>query len=330
MREPTFWQNDSTWSGYTLSKLLTPVGKLYGAFVAWRIRQTIPQHAPLPLICIGNFTLGGAGKTPTTLFVAKYLSTRGHKPAMLLRGYAGKSCIAMRVEPQHGADIVGDEACMVAKEFPTYIGSNRLQSAALAYADGATVLIKDDGFQNPNLVHDYNLLVVDSTSGLGNELVFPAGPLREPMASASQRVDAVLIIGDKTAQHHSIDALTHKYTCFYGKFSCDAPPARAFAFCGIAKPYKFITPLKQVGALVGECTFPDHHFYSEKDARSILNAAKNLDATPTTTAKDIVRLQSMPSGSARHELAQKAQVINVVLTVEEQEKLWRVFDKLLF
>lgn len=318
MREPAFWQKNTGLSK-VWSALLAPFAWLYAAVIVWRIKHTTPQRAPLPLLCVGNFTLGGNGKTPTALYVANRLAALGEVPAVLLRGFGG-TCQkeALRVRPDHSIYQVGDEALMLCQHFPTYVGADRSLTMVMAQADGATVLIKDDGFQNPHLSHDYNLIVIDAATGFGNGRVFPAGPLREPLRHAWQRVDAVLLIDSHTPQDPRLSQLPDDRPCFHGHFvSQTKPPPRAFAFCGIAKPQKFIDPLKKADVLVGQRIFDDHHVYSEKQAYEILKAAQAMSATPVTTAKDFVRLKDAPRGSARFILSQSTQVINISLTIKE-------------
>ena len=323
MREPQFWHKTNGIGTSLMAWMLTPFAALYAMLVVGRIRLTEPQRTRLPLICVGNFTLGGAGKTPTTIYIAQRLVELGAHPAILLRGFGGShSRTAMRVMPHHHSNQVGDEAVMLAQYFPTYIGRNRAQSAALAQGEGADILIKDDGFQNPHLVHNYNLLVIDAASGLGNGRVFPAGPLREPLRHAWQRVDAILLIADDTAPHPSLAMLAPNLPYFHGRLTSNTQmPRRAFAFCGIGRPQKFIAPLERAGVLVGKRIFADHHAYSENDARAILDAAQAANATPITSAKDMARLQNMPAKTARATLANTASVIDIALTIEEAETL---------
>lgn len=335
MQPPQFWypEGEATFSQKMRATFLRPLGLIYGELVVRRIAHTQAKRAPLPLICVGNFTLGGAGKTPTSHYIATRLAAIGARPAILLRGFGGTHRAPARrvIATQDRAEVVGDEALMLARDFPTYIGADRLQSAHCAHADGATILIKDDGFQNPYLDHDFNLLVVDAASGLGNENVFPSGPLREPLAHALTRTHALLQI-DSThyPSHPSLERFPKEYPRFYGTLrALDPPPKRAFAFCGIGRPQKFIAPLASAGCLAGHRIFADHHFYSDHDAQTILDAAHIANATPLTTAKDIERLKGAPPHSARATLARTTQISKIALILKEADGFDAQLKKLL-
>ncbi|MGB1550961.1 MAG: tetraacyldisaccharide 4'-kinase [Parvibaculales bacterium] len=245
MAEPRFWQTRH----HLLSLALSPLSLLYGGLEAARRKLTHAQHPGKPVICIGNLTAGGGGKTPTVRWLAEKMAAQGKQPAILSRGYGGSEKGPLKVDPtQHMTGQVGDEPLMLATDWPVYIGADRMQSLRRAVQDGADMLIKDDGFQNPSLAHHFNLIVVDGASGLGNQRLLPAGPMRQPLSVALQKLDALLVIG--AARHHSLAFLMDAVEAF-GKpvFTAEITShtkgkGAVHGFCGIAKPEKFRASLE--------------------------------------------------------------------------------------
>ena len=177
MTEPRFWQSRR----HPLSLALTPLSWVYGGAEAARRKLTHAQHPGKPVICIGNLTAGGGGKTPTVRWLAEKMAAQGKQPAILSRGYGGSKKGPLKVDPtQHIASQIGDEPLMLAADWPVYICVDRMQSLRFAVQDGADMLIKDDGFQNPSLAHHFNLIVVDGASGLGNERLCRPGRCVNP------------------------------------------------------------------------------------------------------------------------------------------------------
>jgi tetraacyldisaccharide 4'-kinase len=297
MKTPAFWDEvpPSPWA-----RLLSPVGAIYGAITAARMRKPGMKTA-LPVICIGNLTAGGAGKTPTVLALAAILHTQGHKPVALSRGYGGSLAGPVLVDPAlHLPSDVGDEPLLLAQVMPTIITRDRVAGAALASLHG-NVIVMDDGLQNPSLVKSLRIAVIDGGSGIGNGLCLPAGPLRAPLAQQWPHVDHVLIIGTGTAGD-DIAALA----IIAGK-----PVSRAvlvpepriaatlvgrpvLALSGIGRPEKFRQTLVDLGAqVVAEMRFADHRAYTEQDVAAISAKAKICDALVVTTEKDAVKLAAL-------------------------------------
>src|SRR5882757_8080196 len=191
MREPGFWHRPSSWT----SLLLRPLAALYGAVAAGRMQRP-GVDAGVPVLCVGNYHVGGAGKTPTVLALAKLLRELGERPVVLSRGYGGKLRGPIKVEGErHVAADVGDEPLMLAQALSVVIARDRAEGVALAKSQGASVILMDDGFQNPAIVKDASLIVIDGDRGLGNGLVIPAGPLRAPLPPQLARTDALVIVG---------------------------------------------------------------------------------------------------------------------------------------
>jgi tetraacyldisaccharide 4'-kinase len=253
-----------------------------------------PWRAPVPILCVGAHTVGGAGKTPTALALVAALQARGTAPYFLTRGYGGTAAGPLRVDPVgYDAALVGDEALLLAETAPCWLSRDRIAGARAAVAAGAGTIVMDDGFQNPSLTKDLSLLVVDGGHGFGNGRVLPAGPLREPIADGLARADAVVLIGDDET---GVAARVGRCQVLRAGL-VPAPDAaelagrRVLAFAGIGRPAKFFATLQALGAELAERRpFPDHHRYTTAEVDSLLGRAEQLNAIPITTAKDAVRL----------------------------------------
>lgn len=285
MKAPDFWwRTEARWQ----SSALAPFGALYAAITARRM-ATQGWRAQVPVICCGNPTVGGSGKTTLALDIGARLLARGRKPAFLTRGYGGTQRQPGRVAGQTATEI-GDEALLLAACAPTYVGADRAVTAKLAIADGADVLVLDDGLQNPSLAKNFTFLVVDGAAGFGNARPIPAGPLRETLPAAIARCQAAVLIGaDATgaaAQLGRLPVLTaHLQT------GADLTGRKLYAFAGIGRPAKFCETLTAAGAnVVRAQAFPDHHPYTDADIQLVLAAAEGLGAIPVTTPKDATRL----------------------------------------
>lgn len=338
MREPKFWgQENPTWQAH----LLAPFAALYGLGEATHRFFCKPQIPSKPVICVGNLTIGGAGKTPTTRWLAQYLKTQGRNPAILSRGYGGsvKTKHPIRIDAaqiwQYRATQIGDEPLLLAQDAPTYISPDRHRSMRVAAQCGHDCAIKDDGFQNPNMRHCFNLIVIDKTTAIGNGRLLPAGALRQPLSIALQKTDALLILGEKTAPaHKSLDDLleqasTYNIPLFYGQVKPDAniKPKRVFAYCGIAHPQKFYATLEQAGyEIVGTKEFSDHHNFTEKEAQMLCTLAAQYDVPLMTTEKDYMRLHNMPPKSARAKLRLVSEALPIQLHIENAEALHQLIE----
>ena len=256
-----------------------------------------PYRSRLPVICIGNFTAGGGGKTPTAIAVAKVLKEAGERPCFLTRGYGGKTQGPVLAAKDQSAAEVGDETLLLAVHAPTVVAADRAAGAKLIEGTDATVIVMDDGFQNPQLAKDFSLIVVDAATGLGNGLVMPAGPLRAPLDKQTPRADALLLIGEggktaplaKSFEAANKPVLKARMTPRGDARWLGILPVIGFA--GIANPKKFYATLSQSGArLTGTRSFPDHHPYTERQAERLLRWAREWNAMLVTTEKDWVRL----------------------------------------
>lgn len=320
MKAPAFWWR----SGMGPEALaLWPLARLWGWRSAARMNRTPRYRPPVPVICVGNFVLGGAGKTPTALAIARLARGRGMKPGFLASGYGGKVSGVLLVKPGDSATLVGDEPLLLAAAAPTVVGRDRAAAAARLVEEGVDLIVMDDGFQNPHLAKDLSLAVVDAAVGIGNGMVFPSGPLRAPLVPQLARADALIVVGEGEAAEPLIRAAARA-----GRQTQRArlKPARMrewqkgepiLAFAGIARPEKFFASLAEVKAPVTvKRDFPDHHYYSEAEAERLLAEADDGGLRLVTTEKDRVRLAG--SGGARGRLHDRAETLAVTLEFENE------------
>jgi tetraacyldisaccharide 4'-kinase len=289
MRAPSWWQRNGP-----IPAALTPLAAIFAAITARRVARRGWQ-APIPVICCGNASSGGTGKTTLTLDLVARLQASGETPHALLRGYGGASRgAARRVQAGDTAAAVGDEALLLAALAPTWVGANRAAAARAAIAAGASVLVMDDGLQNPSLAKTLSLLVIDGAQGFGNGRVIPAGPLREPAAKAAARCQAAVLIGeDQRGALASLPAALPALRAALapGETALALAGRTVFAFAGIGRPSKFHATLAEAGATISATRdFPDHHPYRDSELAALREAAEAHGAQLVTTPKDFVRL----------------------------------------
>ena len=288
MRAPEFWQQRAAGRGNLAAACLAPAGWLFAAGGWLRHKLSRPRRVDVPVICVGNLVAGGAGKTPTVLALAALLEEM--HPHVLTRGYPGKRRGPLWVDrSRHSVADVGDEALLLSRHLPTIIARNRVAGAITAANAGAGLVLMDDGFQNPSLVKDIALLVVDTGQSFGNGRCIPAGPLREPVARGLARADAIVLIGDGPFQAPArlpVFAASIQPECEASHWA----GRRVVAFAGIGRPQKFFDTLTTLGAeVVSRHAFADHHVYSEAELQH-LKQALPTGASLVTTEKDYVRL----------------------------------------
>jgi tetraacyldisaccharide 4'-kinase len=331
VREPAFWHEPASWK----SHLLQPLATLYGAVAAARLLRK-GFDAGVPVFCVGNYHLGGAGKTPTVLALADILRELDETPVVLSRGYGGRRRGPLMVDPdKHRAVDVGDEPLMLAAHVPVVVARDRIDGVALARSQRASVILMDDGFQNPALAKDAALIVIDSERGIGNGRVFPAGPLRAPLAPQLARTSVLIVIGKGAAAKEVATAVTDA-----GKVVLAArlqPVSavaeglrgkRVFAFAGIGDPERFFRSLRASGIEVArQKAFADHHQFSQREVEALAAAAKSDDLTLVTTEKDLARLCG---DAALAWFAQEVVPFPVTLQFEDVARLRKFLSNQLF
>lgn len=286
MKTPSYWNSNNL-----LSSCLSPFGSLYALATRLRLKFKKSQQASKPVICIGNLTAGGTGKTPVAVSIAKLLQTHGKKPFFVSRGYGGTLKSVMVDNKNHSAQQVGDEPLLLARQAPVIVDSERYNGACLAISNGAEIIIMDDGFQNPSLKKDLSFLVFDGNIGIGNGLCIPAGPLRENFKAGLKRAQAVIIIGE---DKHDLASQVAGLPVFKASIQAVNPELSAtniIAFAGIGRPEKFYNSLKLLGCnIIKTFNFADHHYYTKNELDNLLHQSRYFNAELVTTAKDFVKI----------------------------------------
>jgi tetraacyldisaccharide 4'-kinase len=291
---PPFWWNDADWR----AKGLAPVAWAYGSIARRIMDRRQRLRLPVPVICVGNFTVGGAGKTPTAMALAKAAVAKGRKPGILSRGYGGSMDGPVLVDPHHHrAKDVGDEPMLLATHAPTVISRDRRRGAEMLIASGVDMIIMDDGFQSAQIENDYALLVIDAGRGLGNGHVIPAGPVRAPVIDQLRHATALLTVGSGAAASDMVRRASRAGKPIHQARIVPRDPSRfssqrVFAYAGIGDPHRFFRSLEEAGAeIVRKRSFGDHHPFTDEEMRDLIADADKDDLQLVATEKDVTRLK---------------------------------------
>lgn len=296
MRPPEFWNFPEGRNGAPMIRtMLTPLSWIYAHFAAKRMREASPYDPAIPVICVGNATMGGTGKTPVVIYLLKSFRRLGVNAVGLTRGYGGQEKGPLVVHEKHTAAAVGDEPLLLARHAPIWVSEARDDGARAAKSHGADMIIMDDGHQNPSVTKTLSLMVVDAEIGFGNGRVFPAGPLRERLSDAVARADGIILMKptpDYDISERLAAQLKGKIVIpAYLAPTAPAPKGKLFAFAGIGRPNKFFDALRRNGGdIVEEIPFGDHHKYKDSDIENLFMLAAEYGAGLITTEKDHVRL----------------------------------------
>lgn len=313
---PKFWNKEYS----LMSILLIPFSWIYSGLTKLRLYLGAHQKIDIPVICVGNINMGGTGKTPVVIDLVMRFLEMGKKPIVVSRGYGGSNKGPIMVTSKHTADDVGDEPILLTGFSEVCVSRNRIYGAKMALSHGADVIILDDGLQNPDLLYDLTITVMDQKVGFGNSRVFPAGPLREAVTSGLSRTDLIISIGDK--------ALTsiRNVPCINGylkplETGMDWNGLRSFAFAGIGRPEKFFSTLRTLGAeIVATREFGDHQKIPVSILKRLEVEASLKNSQLVTTEKDAARLPK--------EWQQKVLTLPVRLSLNDEKKLNSLLNKL--
>lgn len=315
---PPFWWRRPGWQ----SLLLAPLSWIYGGIGAKRMEIPPSESVEVPVICVGNFIAGGAGKTPTVLALVKSAKSMGFRPGILSRGHGGGVIVATLVDlDKHDSRDIGDEPILLAKAASTVVSIDRPAGARLLVENGCNLIIMDDGFQNPYLRKDYSLVVVNAKRGIGNGFAHPAGPLRAPLSRQLPMADAILIIGDGNGadnliRHAAKLAKPIQLARTVIRNARRLKGKALFAYAGIADPEKFFTSLRDVGADLVECrSFGDHHHYHLDEIEDLLEKSSQQSLLLVSTAKDLARLNGL--GELQQKLVANTDAIDINLKFED-------------
>lgn len=323
-KAPEFWWQDS----YTAQSLLFyPFSLIYGRIAGRRMLAKPVGTSKIPVVCIGNFVVGGAGKTPFAIRLYHLLKSEGFSPAFLLRGYGGTQKGPLVVSRKdHTAREVGDEAMLLAEVGPTVISADRVEGAVTIRGLKADIIIMDDGFQNAALKKDLSIVLVDGEKGIGNGHCLPAGPLRAPIDVQMVKTDLLMIVGKVEGASGILRRAARRGL---KPFHCHLKPLidkklkgiPFLAFAGIGRPEKFFRSAQEADLSIAETqAFADHHTFSDKEIEGLFDLAREKNLEFLTTAKDLVRLKGMQSERAR-QLANNCRVLNVEMEIEEPDML---------
>lgn len=325
---PPFWWDKPDWRAWALY----PASAIYGAFAARGLKRGRREKVDLPVLCIGNFTVGGAGKTPVAIALANELIRRGHRPGFLSRGYGGSLTGTHLVDPENdSARLTGDEPLLLARQAPVVVSASRAAGARILAEQGCDFIIMDDGFQSARLHYDYALLVVDAVRGLGNGHVIPGGPVRAPLVDQLRHASAVMKLGEGNGADRAIRMAARAARPVFQAAAIPLSGSgiegwKLLAFAGIGDPQKFFKTAAAIGGEVVQTrSYPDHHLFSDEELGELIDLANGQGLELVTTAKDAVRLRH---GTERaREFLQKLHVLEIEVRFEDDTIADRIIQE---
>lgn len=325
---PDFWWRKADWR----SAALRPLAAVYGAVAVHRMRHAPRVPVEVPVLCVGNFTVGGEGKTPVAIALARKAREMGLNPGFLSRGHGGAHGGLHRVDASgDDAAMVGDEPLLLARAAPTVVARDRVDGARRLIGEGCDLIIMDDGFQSAHLAMDFALMVMDARRGLGNGLVLPAGPLRAPLDEQMRHADALLCMGEGDGAQ---DVPNRFERAGKAVFRAAVQPVnvddfrgrRVLAFAGIGNPSKFFDSLRSAGAEVAVARpFPDHHPYTHAELQALLAEAEAQGLALVTTEKDLVRISTGTGTGAA--LREKILCLRIEAVFSGQDDAARIIEQ---
>lgn len=325
---PPFWWRQRDWRAF----LLYPVSTVYGAVARSRMEMARPPSAPVPVLCVGNFTVGGAGKTPIAIALAKAAKRMGYSPGFLSRGYGGGITHPRLADPKEDTSWhSGDEPMLLSAHAPTAVAANRKAGVDLLTGKGCDFAIMDDGFQSARLTFDFALMVVDGHRGIGNGHTIPGGPLRAPLTAQLRRASAVVTLGDGNASdtviRRAAQAGKPLYKARFRTVNAAKFAGRHFlAFAGIGNPQKFFETLRSAGGEVGATReFGDHHAYTDAEIADLVKEAEASGLELVTTQKDAVRFVN--GNSVATEFLSKIEVLKIEAEFDPANVAERIVDE---
>ena len=289
LKAPKFWYKNKI---SILALMLLPVSLIWiiGTFFKKKFAQ--PIRSKIPVIAVGSAIIGGSGKTPSVIYVCEILEKMGYKPHIISRGYGGSANEVVKVTPEMNYSIVGDEAIMMSKYYPTWVSKNKYNAFSIAEKDGANILVLDDALQSYNVFKNLNIYVYDSIQSFGNKLIVPSGPLRESINNVLNRSHIVFLVNTDNCPEISKDLFQQNIN-YEISIKPEISDKKLMPFAGLGFNKKFFDQLYNEGldiTLTKE--FPDHHQYSQDDMFTLLDEANKNDSFLVTTEKDHLRIPS--------------------------------------
>ena len=328
--EPKFWWNNQNSS---LTKFFIWKWNLFLSFIIFLKNFFIRQYLPsIPVICIGNFVVGGQGKTPFVRFLRKKLELNDVKTCVISKGYGGSSRLTKVIDVEDSSGDFGDEAILHSTDGLTIVSKDRKRSFELLKQSTVDIAILDDGFQNPSIKKDINIILIDLSKGYGNGSLIPFGPLRESLSVSMKRTDLIIFIDSISEEHSSISTIKklwngpHLYA-EYRTILDQNIKSNVVLYSGISNPKKFSYGVKKNNRnIIKSYVFHDHEKIDEQSAGKILDTAKKEGVDILTTEKDLARLLNSPKGSKREMLFLNSKVAKIDIIIDE-EKLMNILVK---